>query len=163
VGAKNFVAGPFRQMYEAFQPGEDIPELPDYVPSRETVQANPQLAKKYPLNILAPKSHGFINSSYANMEHKLKAQGDQFVMINAKDADSRGIKEGDKAKVFNDRGSFEAVAKVTDDVNPGVVVATLGYWRQHNNGVVNSVSSNAFGDMGNSPTSHDCLVEVQRI
>jgi len=97
------------------------------------------------------------------MEHKLKAQGDQFVMINAKDADSRGIKEGDKAKVFNDRGSFEAVAKVTDDVNPGVVVATLGYWRQHNNGVVNSVSSNAFGDMGNSPTSHDCLVEVQRI
>ena len=119
VGAKNFVAGPFRQMYEAFQPGEDIPELPDYVPSRETAQANPQLAKKYPLNILAPKSHGFINSSYANMEHKLKAQGDQFVMINAKDASTRGIKEGDKAKVFNDRGSFEAVAKVTDDVNPG--------------------------------------------
>jgi len=46
-------------------------------------------------------------------------------------------------------------------VNPGIVVATLGYWRQLNNGVVNSVSSNAFGDMGNSPTSHDCLVEVK--
>ncbi len=30
-----------------------------------------------------------------------------------------------------------------------------------NKGVVNSVSSNAFGDMGNSPTSHDCLVEVR--
>lgn len=63
VGAKNFVAGPFRQMYEDFQPGEDIPELPDYVPSKETALANPELAKKYPLNILAPKSHGFINSS----------------------------------------------------------------------------------------------------
>ena len=75
VGAKNFVAGPFRQMYEDFQPGEDIPELPDYVPSRETHQANPELAKKYPLNILAPKSHGFINSSYANIENKLKGQG----------------------------------------------------------------------------------------
>ena len=30
-----------------------------------------------------------------------------------------------------------------------------------NNGVVNSISSNAFGDMGNAPTSHDCLVEVR--
>jgi hypothetical protein len=52
------------------------------------------------------------------------------------------------------------MAKVTTDVNKGIVVATLGYWRQLNNGVVNSVSSNAFGDMGHSPTSHDCLVEV---
>ncbi|MGA1663390.1 MAG: molybdopterin-containing oxidoreductase family protein, partial [Methylophilaceae bacterium] len=148
VGAKNFVAGPFRQMYEDFQPGEDIPELPDYVPSRETHDANPELAKKYPLNILAPKSHGFINSSYANIENKLKGQGEQFVLINPKDAEDRGISEGQKVKVFNDRGSFEAAAKVSTDVNPGIVVATLGYWRQLNNGVVNSVSSNAFGDMG---------------
>ena len=160
VGAKNFVAGPFRQMYEDFQPGEDIPELPDYVASKETALANPELAKKYPLNILAPKSHGFINSSYANFESKIKGQGEQFVMIHPADALDRGLVDGERAKVFNDRGSFEAVAKVTTDVNKGIVVTTLGYWRQLNNGVVNSVSSNAFGDMGHSPTSHDCLVEV---
>lgn len=160
VGAKNFVAGPFRQMYEDFQPGEDIPELPDYVASKETALANPELAKKYPLNILAPKSHGFINSSYANFESKIKGQGEQFVMIHPADAMDRGLVDGERAKVFNDRGSFEAVAKVTTDVNKGIVVTTLGYWRQLNNGVVNSVSSNAFGDMGHSPTSHDCLVEV---
>jgi anaerobic selenocysteine-containing dehydrogenase len=160
VGAKNFVAGPFRQMYEDFQPGEDIPELPDYVASKETALANPELAKKYPLNILAPKSHGFINSSYANIESKIKGQGEQFVMIHPADAMDRGLVDGERAKVFNDRGSFEAVTKVTTDVNKGIVVTTLGYWRQLNNGVVNSVSSNAFGDMGHSPTSHDCLVEV---
>jgi len=109
-------------MYEGFQPGQDIPELPDYVASKETLSANPELAKKYPLNILAPKSHGFINSSYANMDHKLKAQGDQFVLINKIDAADRGVKTDDKVKVFNDRGSFEAVVKVTSDVNKGVVV-----------------------------------------
>ena len=104
VGAKNFVAGPFRQMYEGFQPGEDIPELPDYVASRETAEANPELAKKYPLNILAPKSHGFINSSYANIENKLKAQGEQFVLTSQADAMDRGVNEGEKVTVFNDRG-----------------------------------------------------------
>jgi anaerobic selenocysteine-containing dehydrogenase len=160
VGAKNFVAGPFRQMYEDFQPGQDIPELPDYIPSKETEKSSPELFKKYPLNILAPKSHGFINSCYANIESKLKGQGEQSVLINQSDALDRGIKEGEMVKVFNDRGAFEAVAKITPDVNVGVVVATLGYWRQLNMGTVNSVSSSAFGDMGNAQTSHDCLVQI---
>jgi anaerobic selenocysteine-containing dehydrogenase len=161
VGAKNFVAGPFRQMYDGFQPGQDIPELPDYVPSKETASANPALFKKYPLNILAPKSHGFINSCYANIENKLKGQGEQSVLISQADAMDRGIQEGEMVRVFNDRGGFDAVAKITPDVGAGIVVATLGYWRQLNNGTVNSVSSSAFGDMGNAQTSHDCLVEVR--
>ena len=163
VGAKNFVAGPFRQMYEGFQPGQDIPELPDYVASKETATGSPELFKKYPLNILAPKSHGFINSCYANIDNKLKGQGEQFVLINQVDAMDRGIQEGEMIRVFNDRGSFDALAKITPDVGKGVVVATLGYWRQLNNGTVNSVSSSAFGDMGNAQTSHDCLVEARVI
>ena len=163
VGAKNFVAGPFRQMYDDFQPGQDIPELPDYIASKETELANPELFKKYPLNILAPKSHGFINSCYGNIDNKLKGQGEQFVLINQADAMDRGVQEGEMVKVFNDRGCFDAVAKITSDVNKGIIVTSLGYWRQLNNGTVNSVSSSAFGDMGNAQTSHDCLVEVQTI
>ena len=100
IGAKNFVAAPFRQMYEGFQPGEDLDSLPDYVPSRERPETNPELAKKYPLNIISPKSHGFLNSCYANMDHKIKGQGEQFVMINEADAGTRNIKEGDTVKVF---------------------------------------------------------------
>jgi len=163
VGAKNFVAGPFRQMYDDFQPGQDIPELPDYIASKETRLANPELFKKYPLNILAPKSHGFINSCYGNIDNKLKGQGEQFVLINQADAMDRGVQEGEIVKVFNDRGAFDAVAKITSDVNKGIIVTSLGYWRQLNNGTVNSVSSSAFGDMGNAQTSHDCLVEVRTI
>ena len=48
-------------------------------------------------------------------------------------------------RVYNDRGDFEGVARVTDDVPIGVVVATLGYWRSLNrsDGSVNSISSDA--------------------
>jgi anaerobic selenocysteine-containing dehydrogenase len=160
-GATNFVAGPFRQMYEGFQPGEALDPLPDYVASRETPESNPKLAAKYPLNIVTPKSHGFLNSCYANMDHKIKGQGEQSVMINKTDADSRGIKEGSKVRVFNDRGAFEGDAKITDDVNAGIVVATLGYWRQLNTGTVNSISSDEFVDMGHAPTFSDNLVQVE--
>lgn len=160
-GATNFVAGPFRQMYEGFQPGEELDSLPDYVASRETPQTNPKLAERYPLNIISPKSHGFINSSYANMDTKLKVQGEQFVLINARDADMRNVQNGDKVRVFNDRGAFEGVAQITDDVNSGLVVATLGYWRQLNKGTVNCVSSAELVDMGNAPTFTDNLVQVE--
>jgi anaerobic selenocysteine-containing dehydrogenase len=159
----NFVAGPFRQMYEAMQGGEPLDDLPDYVPSRETAATNPALAKQYPLNIVSPKSHGFLNSCYANMEQKIAGQGEQFVLINASDAHARGINTGDAVRVFNGRGGFEGEARITDDVNAGVVVATLGYWRQLNRGTVNVVSSAEFANMGHAPSFSDNLVEVSRV
>ena len=94
------------------------------------------------------------------MTEKIKGQGEQFVLINPLDADMRGIKEGAKVKVFNDRGAFEGDARITKDVNPGIVVATLGYWRQLNKGTVNCISAAEFGDMGHSTTFSDNLVEV---
>ena len=162
--AKNFVAGPFRQMYDDYQPGEDLPELPDYNPPNESYETNPKLAKKYPLNIISPKSHAFLNSCYANMDDKQKVQGEQFVLINQFDAKNRKVSDGDKVKVFNDRGSFNGVAKITEDVSPGIVVATLGYWRQLNkNGTVNSISTAKLADMGNAPTFSDNLVEFSKL
>lgn len=161
-GAVNFVAGPFRQMYEGFQPGEPLDPLPDYTPPRESPASNPLLAEKFPLNIVSPKSHGFLNSCYANMDHKIKGQGEQFVLINRSDAEPRGIVEGDRVQVANMRGAFKGVARISEDVNPGVVVATLGYWRQLNQGTVNSISSAEFTDMGHAPSFSDNLVEVTR-
>ena len=160
-GATNFVAGPFRQMYEGFQSGQLLDPLPDYVAPRESVLSNPILAKKYPLTIVSPKSHGFLNSCYANMDNKIKSQGEQFVLINSVDADLRGIKHGEKVRVFNERGAFEGNARITDDVTPGLIVATLGYWRQLNKGTVNSISSAEFVNMGNAPSFSDNLVQVE--
>jgi anaerobic selenocysteine-containing dehydrogenase len=159
----NFVIAPFRQMYEDMQPGnsEPLDSLPDYVPSKEAPDSNPELAERYPLNIIAPKSHGFLNSCYANMDNKIKGQGAQFVMISEDDAEARGINEGDQVRVFNDRGAFEVVAKVSEDINSGLVVSSLGYWRQLNNGTANVVSSADFADMGHAPRVFDSLVQVE--
>ena len=60
---------------------------------------------------------------------------------------------------MNARGGFKGVARISEDVTRGVVVATLGYWRQLNDGTVNSISS-AFSDMGHAPSFSDNLVEV---
>jgi anaerobic selenocysteine-containing dehydrogenase len=163
--AKNFVAPPFRQMYEGMQSGEDVDPLPGYVPPRESAETNEELAKKYPLSIISPKSHGFLNSCYANEPHKIRGQGEQFVLINPKDAADRNIRDGDPVRVFNDRGDFQGLAEVTDDVRDGVIVSTLGYWRSLNrsDGSVNCISSDALCGLGNAPTFSDNLVQVTRV
>jgi anaerobic selenocysteine-containing dehydrogenase len=159
----NFVAPPFRQCYEAFQGGEPVDPLPSYVPSYERPETNPSRAAKYPLNIVTPKSHGFLNSQYANEEHKVRGQGEQFILINPEDAAARGIKHGAFIRVFNDRGEFHGDANVTDDTLPGVVVATLGYWRSRNRGggSCNVISSDKFVNLGHAPSLSDNLVQVE--
>jgi anaerobic selenocysteine-containing dehydrogenase len=157
----NFVAAVFRQMYEGFQGGEAVDPVPDYRRPNFHPDANPELARQYPLSILAPKSHGFLNSCYANEAKKIRGQGEQFVLIAAEDAAARGIGDGDVVRVFNGNGEFHAAARVSADVNPGVVVATLGYWRTLNpSGTVNSVAPAIFGGLGHCPTFFDNRVEV---
>ena len=43
-----------------------------------------------------------------------------------------------------------------------LAIATLGYWRQLNQGTVNCISSAEFADMGRAPSFSDNLVEVTR-
>jgi len=152
----------FRQGSEEFQAGEPVDPLPTYIPPNESPATNPELAQKYPLNLMSPKSHAFLNSSYGNLPEQLKHAGEQTLLIHPQDASRRGIAHGAVVRVFNDRGAFAAVAMVTDDVMPGVVVAPLGYWRRFSRtqATVQAVNSGKYADLGRAPTFSDNLVEV---
>jgi anaerobic selenocysteine-containing dehydrogenase len=84
------------------------------------------------------------------------------VVINPNDAISRNIGEGSAVRIFNDRGTFEAIAKVSGNVMPGVVVAPLGYWRSLSRvtATVNALNPGAYADLGRAPTFSDTLVEI---
>ena len=136
--------------------------MPNFIPQNESARTNPDLAARYPLNMLSPKPHAFLNSSFGNMPTQQHHAGEQMVMLNPGDAGSRGIADGDTVRVYNDRGTFEAMARVSEDASPGVVVAPLGYWaeRSPNGRTVNAINPPAFADYGNAPTFSDTLVEV---
>ena len=67
---------------------------------------------------MSPKSHAFLNSSYGNLPEQLNHAGEQTLLIHPQDASMRGIAHGAVVRVFNDRGAFEAVATITDDLCP---------------------------------------------
>lgn len=158
----NFVVPLFRQGSNEFQDGSPVDPLPHYIPRNESRETNPERAAKYPLNVVSPKSHAYLNSSYGNLPKQVRLSGEQFVMIHPDDAADRDVSDGVAVRVHNDRGSFEAAAWVTDDVARGVIVAPMGFWRSftRTGATVNSVNSRKFADLGRAPTFSDNLVEV---
>jgi anaerobic selenocysteine-containing dehydrogenase len=139
--------------------------LPGYVPPRESAQSNPALAKKYPLAIISPPNRHFLNSSFANMPFAIAEAKEPNLDIHTKDAAARGIESGDTVRVFNDRGSLTAEARVGDKAREGVVVALSVWWRKlaADRRNANEVTSQALTDIGRGATFYDCLVEIARV
>ncbi|MBR8230948.1 molybdopterin oxidoreductase family protein [Burkholderia vietnamiensis] len=139
--------------------------VPDYLPPYESAEASPELAARYPLAMISPPARHFLNSTFVNVESLRSTEGEPHLDIHPADAESRGIGDGDMVRIFNDRGSMQAVARVTDRARAGLVVGLSIWWKKlsADGRNANEVTSQALTDLGNSATFYDCLVEVERI
>ena len=166
TGGGNFVVPLFRQGYNGDQDGTPVDALPHYIPPNENPQTTPALAKRYPLSLITPKSHAFLNSNYGNLPAQIAQAGEeQSVFLHPDDAERRGIVAGAPIRVFNDRGAFEAFASISPDVMPGVVMAPSGYWHRSNRkgATVHALTPPAYADLGRAPTFSDVLVQVGKL
>ena len=85
------------------------------------------------------------------------------MVIHPRDAEDRGVVAGQYVRVFNDRGHYIALAEVSAEIAPGVVMSPMGAWRKNtkDEATVNAVNPFAFADLGNAPTFSDTRVEVE--
>ncbi len=136
--------------------------LPHYAPPHEDPQTKPELAAKYPLQLLTPPAPQFLNSTFANMDVARKGAGERTLEISPHDAEKRGIADGAIVSVFNGRGRFRARAIVGDSVKPGVVVSLGLWWRKwtDDGANCNTTTSTATTDLGGGATFFDNLVDV---
>ena len=69
------------------------------------------------------------HSQYYNLPWIQEIEGPAKLHINAEDAAARGIKDGDRVRIFNDRGELKDIlAAVSIIVKPGVVELNSGMW-----------------------------------
>ncbi len=83
------------------------------------------LTAKYPLQLTGFHYKSRVHSTYGNVD-VLKAACRQEMWINPIDARKRGIANGDRIRIFNDRGEVHIEAKVTPRMMPGVVALGKG-------------------------------------
>ena len=136
-----------------------------YTPPQETSQQGTALARAYPLALITPAEHYFLNSIFANVPRQQHRAGPPMLLIHPADAAPRRIGAGDAVRVSNARGAFVAVASVSDRIRPGVVASPKGRWpRDAKDGAtVNATVDERDSDMGGGAVYHDNRVRVDRI
>jgi anaerobic selenocysteine-containing dehydrogenase len=132
-----------------------IDPLPHYAPPAEIADA--ELSSRFPLALLTPKTHLFLNSTFANQARQAGAQPDPYVVIHPDDAGPRGIRDGTLVRLFNDRGDCILPARVSDDARAGVVVAPMGWWGQPG---AQATTSQRLTQLAHAPTFNDNRVEL---
>lgn len=138
--------------------------LPVHNPAAESADGSPDLFSKYPLRLLTPAAHHFLNSSFADMPTMRRKQLYPSIELNVLDAETRGIKAGDWVRAYNERGEAYFVAEIKESVTPGVACHLSLWWNMYSpkGWNCNSLTSDAEADMGGGATFHTNLVEVER-
>jgi len=118
----------------------------------------------FPLVLLSPPEHPLLNSTFANVPRLARAAGPVTVMLHPEDAAARKIADGEKARIRNARGSFHAIARITEAVRPGVAASCGVRWAKHSEGgrTVNDTTSQGVTDLGEGAVFYDNRVEVER-
>jgi anaerobic selenocysteine-containing dehydrogenase len=152
------------ELYSERMAADGFEPLPVYMPPRESPEGSPQRFARYPLFFLTPSAHSILNSNYAGEPGWVVADKRPTLLLHPADAEARGIKDGDKVRVFNDRGAVVLWARLTGDVRAGVVASTGQWWSRHylDGGNANFTTPDFTADMGGGSAFNTNLVEVAR-
>jgi len=153
------------EFYSSSMLADGLDPLPSYIPNYESVASNPELAAKYPLAMISPPARNFLNSTFVNVQSLRATEGEPHLDIHPDDAAVRRIADKDMVRIFNDRGSFVARARVTPKARAGLVVGLSIWWKKlaSDGKNANEVTSQRLTDMGRAPTFYDTLVQVEKV
>ncbi|MBE1445540.1 molybdopterin oxidoreductase family protein [Paenibacillus sp. OAS669] len=144
------------ELYSQTMEKKGYPPLPTYTPLCED--------EDLPFLFIPGPNHNFLNSTFPNNEKHVRMEKTQKLHMNAKDAEARGIQNGELVRVWNSRGECELTASVGEDVLPGVVVSQ-GLWADAPGGKrnVNALTPDRIADMGGGATFFSGRVQVDKL
>ncbi len=100
---------------------------PYYLEQQEQLPVHkdsPKIGGDYPLMLVGAHTRWSIHAAWRDQPHLLRlgGRGEPTVWINTEDATTRGIKDNDRVRVFNDINGFETLAKIVPSLRPGQVI-----------------------------------------
>ena len=108
---------------------DDCPGHPTWIEPGEWLGAKEKV-QRFPLHLISNQPTGRLHGQgdNARISQGFKVAGREAIWLNPRDADTRGIAEGDVVRAFNDRGQCLVGAHVTETIMSGVVLIQTGAW-----------------------------------
>ncbi len=130
-------------------------------------------ARRHPLHLVSnqpvTRLHSQLDPGKVSVANKIRDR--EPVLIHPDDAAARGIEDRDVVRLFNDRGTCLAGARISDAVRPGVVVLPTGAWydpqspsglERHGNPNVLTLDKGT-SRLAQGASAHTALVEMERM
>jgi anaerobic selenocysteine-containing dehydrogenase len=132
-------------------------------PPLESRHGDPALLARFPLELISPKNHDSMNSTFGDRPENDAATGR--LMLHPADAAPRAIESGDAVRAHNARGEAILRAEVSLSVARGTVCAPAVRWPKLAPGgnSVNMLTSQRLTDKGGGATFYSCLIQVEKI
>ncbi len=131
------------------------------LPEFHEAEERPDPAGAFPLHLLTPNTKNRIHSQFGNLETIRRMAPAPFVAMHPRDARERGLEEGSRARIFNDRGALTLPVRLDHGLRPGAVCVTNGFWLTEG-GAVNVLTKGRETDMGHGAAFHDNAVQVEK-
>lgn len=127
------------------------------LPSFEALESN-----EFPFFLLSPNTKNRIHSQFGNLKLIKQFAPEPTCILSAEDALERGIKKGDKIKIFNSLGTFISKVDISFGLKSGCVVYYNGWWMQEG-GSPNILTPGKETDMGHGTAFHDTKVNIEKL
>ncbi len=118
----------------------------------------PPPASAHPYRFLTPKSKHLQGSQGFNHPRLRASLKTPWLYVHPDDADAEALKDGDDVVARNERGSVRLIVKISEDVQPGLVVSHMVRWGAN----ANATTPDATADMGGNSTFHTNYVSLER-
>ncbi|GAA4014542.1 molybdopterin oxidoreductase family protein [Deinococcus rubellus] len=129
---------------------------PVYCPAAE-------LNAEYPLRLLTPPAHHFLNSTYGMLGNLTRAEGTEpHILVHP--ADQGELVGGQLARIVSETGQAVRRVRITDEVQPGVAVVEGSWWglSAPDGQSINAVTAQTLTDLGGGSTFHNTRVRLER-
>lgn len=151
-----FAQGGFRTSSGRYE--FDGPSL-RYTPAAESRHGE----ASFPFELISAKNDDSMNSTFGFRSDLHEETS--VLSIHPADAAARHIRDDDAVRLFNARGECELTARLSTDVQPGVLSVRSMSWNHFNGRFakgINQLTSQRLTDLGGGATFFSCLVDIER-
>ena len=132
------------------------PDISSYEPLKD---------QKYPLRLVMAHSIWSLNSNFSYRTELMEKRGPLTIQMHPKDAQERNISDHERCLAYNDFGEITVLAKLTENILPGTVIAEGVYQKDYTfgDGNFSSLLSQTLTDAGEASTLNTQTVEIRKL
>ncbi|MFC4424591.1 molybdopterin oxidoreductase family protein [Deinococcus navajonensis] len=134
-----------------------------FSPAPEHREPLAALNDDFPVRLLTPPAHHFLNSTYGLLDNLNHAEGDEpHVLVHPDDAARSGLTEGAYALLQSEVGQVRRRVKVTEAAQPGTAVVEGTWWglSAPDGTSINVLTAQTLTDLGGGSTFHNTRVRL---